>query len=185
MKVGAAHLPLHYGSAPRWLFDRMAKLAREISIAIVTDFGPEEVLRRISYPFWFQSLGCVLGFDWHSSGLTTTTTGALKQGIKGLEKDLGLWIAGGKGGTSRKTPTEIETAGWQIGKDFSNLVYSSKMAAKVDTAGLQDGFDLYHHNFFFTKTGSWSVVQQGMDTQNRWARRYHWLSDNLKSFVDD
>jgi len=185
MRTGTAHLPLHYGSAPRWLFDRMAKLAREITIAIVTDYGPTEIVRRVSDPFWFQSFGCVLGFDWHSSGLTTTTTGALKQGIKGLEKDLGIWIAGGKGGTSRKTPTEIENASWQIGKDFSNLIYSSKMAAKVDSAALQDGFNLYHHNFFFTKKGDWAVVQQGMNPLNRWARRYHWLSDDLKSFVEE
>lgn len=185
MKVGSASLPLHGGKAPRWLFDRMVKLGREITIAIVELYGPEEFLKRVSHPYWFQSLGCVLGFDWHSSGVTTTTTGALKLGIAGLEKDLGLWIAGGKGGTSRKTPFEIEQTSEILGKDFSNLVYASKMSAKVDSAALQDSFQLYHHNFFFTKTGNWAVVQQGMNTENRWARRYHWLSDEVNNFVEE
>ncbi len=185
MHTGSANLPLHGGKAPRWLFDRMVKLAREITIAIVTEYGPEEMLQRISHPYWFQSLGCVLGFDWHSSGVTTTTTGALKMGIAGLENDLGLWIAGGKGGTSRKTPSEIETVGLTLGKDLSNLVYASKMSAKVDSAALQDTFQLYHHNFFFTKEGNWAVIQQGMNTENKWARRYHWLSDSFEDFVAD
>lgn len=185
MKVGTASLPLHGGKAPKWLFDRMVKLAREITTVIVVEYGPEEFLQRISHPYWFQSLGCVLGFDWHSSGLTTTTTGALKMGIKGLEQDLGLFIGGGKGGTSRKTPSEIGTVGEQIGKDFSSLVYASKMSAKVDSAALQDSFQLYHHNFFFTKTGNWAVVQQGMNTQTRWARRYHWLKSEVADFVNE
>jgi uncharacterized protein len=185
MKVGAAHLPLHGGKAPRWLFERMVSLGREITQVIVLEYGPEELLTRISHPYWFQSLGCVLGFDWHSSGLTTTTTGALKLGIKGLEKELGLYIAGGKGGTSRKTPVEIEKVGESLGKDLSNLVYASKMSAKVDSAALQDSFQLYHHNFFFTRSGKWAVVQQGMNTKTRWARRYHWLSDELTNFVND
>ncbi|OGY23820.1 MAG: hypothetical protein A2126_00325, partial [Candidatus Woykebacteria bacterium GWB1_45_5] len=185
MRVGTAHLPLHYGSAPRWLFERMAKLAREITIVIVDEFGAEEFLRRISHPYWFQSFGCVLGFDWHSSGLTTTVGGALKVGLAPISKDLGLFVAGGKGGTSRKTPDEINQTSQMLGKDFSKLVYSSKMSAKVDTAALQDGYDLYHHNFFFTKKGDWAVVQQGMNPYTRWARRYHWLSDNLTSFVEE
>lgn len=184
MRVGTASLPLHGGNAPKWLFDRMVKLGREITIAIVTEYGPEEFLRRVSHPYWFQSLGCVLGFDWHSSGLTTTTTGALKLGIRGLEKDLGLYIGGGKGATSRKTPSEIEAVGESIGKDLSSLVYASKMSAKVDSVALQDSFQLYHHNFFFTKSGSWAVVQQGMNTQTRWARRYHWLSEKIENFVE-
>lgn len=141
--------------------------------------------KRISHPYWFQSLGCVLGFDWHSSGLTTTTTGALKLGIKGMEKDLGLFIGGGKGATSRKTPGEIEAVGETLGKDFNNLVYASKMSAKVDSAAVQDSFQLYHHNFFFTKNGKWAVVQQGMNTNNRWARRYHWLSSSVTNFVEE
>lgn len=185
MKTGSATLPLHYGGAPKWLFRRMEHLSREIVSSIVLDFGPDELVRRVANPYWFQSLGCVLGFDWHSSGLTTTTTGALKAGIFGLEKDLGFWIAGGKGATSRKTPAEIENTAQRLGKDFSHLIYSSKMSAKVDSAALQDGFQLYHHNFFFTKNGKWAVVQQGMNLQNRWARRYHWLSDDLVSFVEE
>lgn len=185
MKTGIANLALHHGSAPRWLFERMSNLAREVTTAIVFDYGPEEFLNRISHPYWFQSLGCVLGFDWHSSGLTTTTTGALKSGIRGLEKDLGLWIAGGKGRTSRKTPDEINRVSQDLGKDFSHLVYSSKMSAKVDSAGLQDGFQLYHHNFFFTKNAKWSVVQQGMNPETHFARRYHWISDDLTSFVEE
>jgi len=163
----------------------MAKLAREITIVIVDEFGPEEFLKRISHPYWFQSFGCVLGFDWHSSGLTTTVGGALKVGLKDVSKDLGLFVAGGKGATSRKTPSEIETVSNSLGKDFSNLVYSSKMSAKVDNTALQDGFQLYHHNFFFTKAGNWAVVQQGMNPIGRWARRYHWLSDDLDSFVNE
>lgn len=185
MRVGTAHLPLHYGSAPRWLFDRMALLAREITIVIVDQFGAEEFLRRISHPYWFQAFGCVLGFDWHSSGLTTTVGGALKVGLAPVSKDLGLFVAGGKGGTSRKTPQEIIQISNLLDKDFSQLVYSSKMSAKVDSAALQDGYNLYHHNFLFSKSGSWAVVQQGMSEQNRWARRYHWLSDNLVSFVEE
>ncbi len=185
MRTGSANLPLHGGKAPRWLFDRMVKLAREVTIAIVTEYGPQEMLTRVSHPYWFQSLGCVLGFDWHSSGVTTTTTGALKMGIIGLEKDLGLWIAGGKGGTSRKTPSEIEAVSQNLGKDLSNLIYASKMSAKVDSAALQDTFQLYHHNFFFTENGNWAVIQQGMNTDNKWARRYHWLSDSVNSFITD
>ena len=185
MRTGTANLPLHGGNAPRWLFDRMAKLAREVTIVIVDEFGPEEFLRRISHPYWFQSFGCVLGFDWHSSGLTTTVGGALKVGLKDVSKDLGLFVAGGKGGTSRKTPSEIETVSNQLGKDFSQLIYSSKMSAKVDSSALQDGYGLYHHNFFFTESGNWAVVQQGLNPLNRSARRYHWLSNNLTSFVEE
>lgn len=185
MKVGTAHLPLHGGKAPPWLFNRMAKLAREITVAVVLNFGPDEFLKRISHPYWFQSFGCILGFDWHSSGVTTTVGGALKVGLRDVSKDLGLYIAGGKGGTSRKTPSEIEAVSHQLGKDFSRLVYSSKMSAKVDSAALQDGYQLYHHNFLFTKNGNWAVFQQGMNDKTRWARRYHWLSENMNSFVNE
>jgi hypothetical protein len=185
MRTGTAFLPLHGGYAPKWLFDRMAKLAREITIVIVDEYGPNEFLRRISHPYWFQSFGCVLGFDWHSSGLTTTVGGSLKVGLKDVSKDLGLFVAGGKGGTSRKTPGEIENTSNLLGKDFSKLIYSSKMSAKVDSAALQDGYQLYHHNFFFTSAGNWAVVQQGMNGNNHWARRYHWLSDTLNSFVEE
>jgi hypothetical protein len=182
-RTGIANLPLHYGKAPRWLFDRMTRLAREITIAITTEFGPEEMLRRLSDPFWFQAFGCVLGYDWHSSGVTTTVCGALKEGIKGLETDLGLFVAGGKGKTSRKTPAEIESRGHLIKPEPSTLVYASRMAAKVDNSALQDGYQLYHHVFFFTADGSWSVVQQGMNENNRYARRYHWLGEKVTDFV--
>ena len=184
-RTGIANLPLHYGKAPRWLFDRMVKLAREITIAIVADFGAEEMLRRLSHPYWFQAFGCVLGYDWHSSGVTTTLCGALKEGIKGLEKDLGLFVAGGKGKTSRKTPSEIELWGDLISLDPTPLVYASRMSAKVDSAAIQDGYQLYHHAFVFTAGGSWAVVQQGMNETTRYARRYHWLGEAVKSFVNE
>lgn len=182
-KTGSVDLPLHYGKAPAWLFQRMTKLARAVTIAIVEDSGPEEVLKRLSDPLWFQAFGCLLGFDWHSSGLTTTVCGALKEGVDGLESELGLFVAGGKGGTSRKTPQEIGQASESLGRDLSPLVYASRMAAKVDSAALQDGYQLYHHNFFFTPQGKWAVVQQGMNTDTRYARRYHWLGDKVKDFV--
>jgi hypothetical protein len=183
MRTGIADLPLHRGTAPRWLFNRMSQLSREIVIAIVEDFGPSELLSRLSDPFWFQSLGCVLGFDWHSSGVTTTVCGALKVGIKGLEKDLNLWVAGGKGRASRRTPLEIRTAAETVSLDEEGLIYASRMAAKVDSSALQDGYQIYHHCFFFDGTGSWAVVQQGMNPDNGFARRYHWLSSGVKDFV--
>jgi len=185
LKTGTADLPLHYGKAPAWLFGRMKNLAREIAIFIVSEFGPDEMLRKLSDPFWFQSFGCVLGFDWHSSGLTTTVCGSLKEGIKGLEEDLGFFAAGGKGRTSRKTPSEIEDFCAKISYDPQDLVYASKMVAKVDSAALQDGFQLYHHCFFFTNEGSWCVVQQGMNETNRYARRYHWINSEVKDFVNE
>ena len=184
-KTGIAHLPLHYGKAPPWLFDRMVKLAREITIAIVTDFGSEEMLRRLSHPFWFQALGCILGFDWHSSGVTTTLCGALKEGIKGLERELGLFIAGGKGRASRRTPSEIEVWGEKISLNPAPLVYASRMSAKVDSSAVQDGYQLYHHTFLFTPSGSWAVIQQGMNEVTRYARRYHWLGEAVSSFVNE
>ncbi len=178
------NLPLHGGKAPLWLFTRMKKLSREIISMIVSEYGSREMLCRLSDPLWFQALGCVLGFDWHSSGVTTTVCGALKESIKGLEKDLGFFIAGGKGGTSRKTPSEIENAASLMGKDFNNLIYSSKIVAKVDSNALQDGYQLYHHTFIFTTDGKmWSVIQQGMNEENKMARRYHWISEGLKSYI--
>lgn len=184
MKTGTVNLPLHGGKAPAWLFSRMTRLAREILLLIVSEHGPEEVLKRISDPLWFQALGCVLGFDWHSSGVTTTVCGALKEASKGLEKDLGLYVAGGKGAASRKTPSEITDAQEKSGKDFSHLVYSSKITAKVDNNALQDGYQLYHHSFFFTSDGKqWAVVQQGMNDAASMARRYHWISSKVTDFV--
>lgn len=184
-RTGIANLPLHYGKAPRWLFERMVKLAREITIAIVTDFGAEEMLRRLSHPYWFQAFGCILGFDWHSSGVTTTLCGALKEGIKGLERELGFFVAGGKGRTSRQTPLELKNWGELISIDPAPLVYASRISAKVDSSALQDGYQLYHHAFFFTSQGSWAVVQQGMNLANRYARRYHWLGERVTSFVNE
>jgi len=163
----------------------MRLLAREITLAIVSEYGPEEMLGRLSDPAWFQAFGAVLGFDWHSSGVTTTVCGALKDGLRGLEHESGLIVAGGKGGVSRKTPAEIESAAAAglLSAEPQGLVYASKMAAKVDSAGLQDGYQIYHHSFFFTRGGSWAVVQQGMNDLNRKARRYHWLSDTMTDFV--
>jgi len=183
MKTGTANLPLHYGSAPRWLFSRMKQLAEEIVQVIVLEYGPAGLLKHLSDPFWFQALGCVLGFDWHSSGLTTTTCGAIKEGVKGQEEELGLFVAGGKGSTSRKTPAEIVAWGEQTGIDAESLVYSSRTAAKVDSAAVQDGYQIYHHVFFFDAAGNWAVVQQGMNIGTKMARRYHWLSMDVKDFV--
>ncbi len=185
-KSGITNLPLHYGKAPRWLFERMVKLAREISIIIIEEFGPIEFLKRISDPFWFQSLGCILGFDWHSSGVTTTVCGALKEGVKNIEKQLGIFITGGKGSTSRKTPEEIiRKCEMTSISSPENLVYASKIVAKVDNSAIQDGFQLYQHNLIFTKDSEWAVIQQGMNTENRYARRYHWNSLDIKSFIEE
>jgi hypothetical protein len=161
----------------------MTILAREILIALVSEFTPEEVLKRLSDPYWFQAFGCVLGFDWHSSGLTTTTLGAAKEGIRGLEGELGVFIAGGKGATSRKTPEHIERIGEKYSIDIHNLIYASRMSAKVDNAGVQDGYQLYHHVFIFTRKGHWAVIQQGMNPERRNARRYHWLGTDVRDFV--
>ena len=184
-QTGIAQLPLHSGKAPAWLFQRMVRLGREITRLIVENDGPEAFVQRLADPFWLQSLGCVLGFDWHSSGVTTTVCGALKEGLKGREKELGLIIAGGKGATSRKTPQEIVTAGEKYPLDCSPdaLVYLSRLTAKVDNNAIQDGFQLYHHSFFFTFSGSWAVIQQGMN--DRFARRYHWLSETVQSMTMD
>ncbi|NIO44035.1 MAG: DUF763 domain-containing protein [Candidatus Aenigmarchaeota archaeon] len=184
MKTGVADLPLHYGSCPRWLFKRMKKLGKAVTEIIVYEFGKDEFLKRISDPFFFQSFACVLGFDWHSSGVTTTVTGALKEGLKSGE--LGIVVLGGKGKASRKTPSEIE----KLDKIFSlssskieKLKTASRLSAKVDNSALQDGFQLYHHSFFVSEDGKWSVIQQGMNPKIHYARRYHWLSEKVKSFV--
>jgi len=182
-RTGIANLPLHYGKVPPWLFGRMSELAREITVVTVTEFGTGEMLRRLSDPYWFQAFGCVLGYDWHSSGVTTTVCGALKEGMRGLERELGLFVAGGKGRTSRKTPVEIENRGHLLMVNPAALVYASRMSAKVDNSALQDGYQLYHHTFFFTREGSWAVVQQGMNEVNRYARRYHWLGEKVRDFV--
>jgi hypothetical protein len=182
-QTGIAQLPLHGGKAPAWLFQRMVRLGREITRLIIENDGPQAFLQRIADPYWLQSLGCVLGFDWHSSGVTTTVCGALKEGIKGREKEFGLVIAGGKGATSRKTPGEIISAAERCPLDCSPdaLIYLSRLIAKVDNNAIQDGFQLYHHSFFFTFDGSWAVVQQGMN--DRFARRYHWFSKSVRSLI--
>ncbi len=184
-RTGVANLPLHGGAAPKWLFNRMVKLSEGIVEVIIHEYGKDEFLRRISDPFWFQSLSCVLGFDWHSSGCTTVTCGALKEAIK-PEKH-GFAIAGGKGKASRKTIKQIE----EIGEVFSftdskikELQYSSRMSAKVDNTAIQDGHNLYHHVFLFTERGKWSVIQQGMCSDTSYARRYHWLS-GFDNFISD
>lgn len=182
-RTGTATLPLHYGKAPYWLFSRMTLLSREIITALASEFSPEEILKRLSDPYWFQAFGCVLGFDWHSSGLTTTVMGAVKEGVKGLERDLGIFIAGGKGATSRKTPEQIEFIGDKYSIETKNLIYASRMSAKVDTSAVQDGYQLYHHVLIFTPRKHWAVVQQGMNPDNKTARRYHWLGDDVKDFV--
>jgi hypothetical protein len=183
MRTGIAHLPLHYGKAPSWLFQRMKSLSKEITLFIIDAYGVEEMLLRLSDPFWFQAFGCALGFDWHSSGLTTTVCGALKEGIRSMEKELGFYIAGGKGKVSRKTPQEIEEICDLRAIDGTSLIYASRISAKVDSAAVQDGYQIYHHTFFFTTSGSWAVVQQGMNEETRYARRYHWLSQGVKDFV--
>lgn len=184
-RVGLADLPLHTGRAPAWLFGRMVRLAREILGHVVADYGSNEVLARLSDPFWFQAFGCVLGFDWHSSGVTTTTCGAIKEAVRGLEADFGFVVAGGKGVASRRTPAEIEQACERLGQDPAALVRASRLSAKVDNTALQDGHQLYHHTFLFTPKGSWCVIQQGMSDVARTARRYHWLGDRVTSFVEE
>jgi hypothetical protein len=183
--TGFASLPLHGGKAPAWLFGRMVRLSREIVIYLASEYGAPEILRRLSDPFWFQAFGCVLGFDWHSSGVTTTVCGAVKEAVKDIDRELGFFAAGGKGATSRKTPAQVTEVCERIGADPQPLVYASRTAAKVDSAAVQDGYQLYHHVFFFTPAGDWCVVQQGMSDETRMARRYHWLSEHLASFVDE
>ncbi len=182
-KTGITTLPLHYGKAPKWLFERMTALSKEIIIAIVSEFGQKILLKKLADPYWFQALGCVLGFDWHSSGLTTTVTGALKEGLRGIEGEIGVFIAGGKGATSIKTPQQIRILADRYSFDPEPLIYASRMSAKVDNSAIQDGYSLYHHVFIFTRKGEWAVVQQGMNEDERTARRYHWLSDNVQNFV--
>ena len=184
-RTGTADLPLHGGRAPAWLFQRMSRLAREIVVFMASELGTAEILRRLSDPHWFQAFACVLGFDWHSSGVTTTATGALKEGVRGLEDDLGLYVAGGKGATSRRTPSEIERFCERLGRDPAPLVRASKVSAKVENTAVQSGHQLYHHSFVFTADGSWAVIQQGMSDETKTARRFHWLGESVASFVEE
>jgi hypothetical protein len=184
-RSGTADLPLHYGYVPQWLAERMANLGLAITEAIVTEYGKEEIIRRLSDPFWFQSLGAVMGMDWHSSGVTTSVMGALKRAVNPHSKELGIFICGGKGKYSKQTPSELLKIAGSTGLDGNNLVECSKLSAKVDNSAVQDGFQLYTHNFIVSDTGKWTVVQQGMNPNDKTARRYHWHSDNIKSFVEE
>jgi len=184
-RSGSADLPLHYGYVPKWLAERMAKLGLAITEAIITEYGQEEVVRRLSDPFWFQSLGAVMGMDWHSSGITTSVMGALKKAINPHAKQLGIYICGGKGKFSKETPAELLKIADSTGLNGNLLVRSSKLSAKVDNTAVQDGFQLYTHNFIVTDKGHWTVVQQGMSPGNKTARRYHWHSETIRSFVEE
>jgi uncharacterized protein len=184
-RTGSADLPLHGGKVPLWLASRMARLGRVIVEALLLEVGRDEVLRRLADPFWFQSLGAVMGMDWHSSGITTSVMGALKRGLEPVQHELGLHICGGRGRHSRATPAELLALGDRLGIDGQALGQTSRLVAKVDSAAVQDGFDIYLHSFVVTDDGAWTVVQQGMCTARRQARRYHWLSEGLRSFVEE
>src|SRR6202165_1239341 len=183
-RAGSADLPLHGGRVPPWLADRMTRLGTVIAEAIVHHYGRDELLRRLASPFWFQSFGAVMGMDWHSSGITTSVIGALKRGLTPLRTELGIHVCGGRGKHSRQTPQELVAIGERVGFDGAALAQASRLVAKVDSAAVQDGFDLYLHGFIVTDEGRWVVVQQGMNGERKQARRYHWLSEGLKSFVD-
>ncbi len=183
-RSGSADLPLHGGHVPKWLADRMTSLGSIISQAIIYEYGRDELLRRFAHPFWFQSFGAVMGMDWHSSGITTSVIGALKRGLAPMGRELGLYVCGGRGSHSRKTPTELVAIGERVGFDGSALAQTSRLVAKVDIAAVQNGFNLYLHGFIVTDEGRWVVIQQGMNDDRGQARRYHWLSEGLESFVD-
>src|SRR3954464_14854819 len=184
-RSGSADLPLHGGRVPPWLGARMTRLGTVITQAIVHHYGRDDFLRRLAHPFWFQSFGAVMGMDWHSSGITTSVLGALKRGLTPLRAELGIHVCGGRGKHSRKTPDELVAVGERTGIDGAALAQASRLVAKVDSAAIQDGFDLYLHGFIVTDDGQWVVVQQGMNGESRYARRYHWLSEGLTSFVDE
>jgi hypothetical protein len=183
-RTGTANLPLHPGKAPRWLFKRMVALSKGISEAVIYEYGTDEFLRRLSDPFWFQAFSCVLGYDWHSSGTTTVTCGALKEALN--PEDYGITLCGGKGKASQNTLGEIEGCGEQFNLSSSmidRLQYCSRMAAKVDNTAIQDGHSLYHHVFIVTENKNWAVIQQGLNETTHYARRYHWLGEEVEHFV--
>ncbi|GGB66318.1 hypothetical protein GCM10007424_02840 [Flavobacterium suaedae] len=184
-KSGSADLPLHNGHVPRWLSERMAKLGLSIVETIALEFSTEEVIDKLANPFWFQSLGAVMGMDWHSSGITTSVLGALKRSVNPHAKDLGIYICGGKGKHSMKTPTELLQVGDRTGLNGNELARLSKLTAKVDNTAVQDGFNLYQHNFIVDNKGNWCVIQQGMNGLTNMARRYHWHSKDLKSYINE
>ncbi|RWI85356.1 DUF763 domain-containing protein [Mesorhizobium sp.] len=183
-RSGSADLPLHGGRVPKWLGDRMTRLGAVLCEAIIHHYGRDELLRRLAHPFWFQSFGAVMGMDWHSSGITTSVIGALKRGLNPMAGELGIHVCGGRGAHSRKTPGELLAIGDHVGLDGQALATASRLVAKVDSAAVQDGYDLYLHGFIVSDDGRWVVVQQGMNGDARQARRYHWLSEGLTSFVD-
>src|SRR2546423_4261344 len=186
-RSGIADLPLHGGRVPTWLAERMIKLGTAICENVLYSYGPSELLSRLSDPFWFQSLGCVMGMDWHSSGITTSVLGALKRGLgssRGAD-ELGVHVCGGRGRHSRRTPDELRALGERIGFDGEGLARTSKLVAKVDSAAVQDGYQLYLHGFIVADDGKWVVVQQGMRDADGTARRYHWLSEGVRDFVDE
>lgn len=183
-RSGYADLRLHGGRVPAWLATRMAALGRVIAEAVVHHYGADELLRRLSHPFWFQSFGSVMGMDWHSSGITTSVLGALKRGLAPVERELGIYVCGGRGRASRRTPDELLRVGERTGIDAARLAETSRLVAKIDSAAVQDGYELYLHGFIVTANGGWCVVQQGMSAMRREARRYHWLSEGLASFLD-
>jgi hypothetical protein len=184
-RTGSADLPLHGGHVPHWLSARMARLGAVITEAIVHEYGRDEFLRRLAHPFWFQSFGAVMGMDWHSSGITTSVIGALKRGLDPIEQELGIHVCGGRGKHSRQTPHELVTIGERVGFNGGQLAKASRLVAKVDSAAVQDGFDLYLHGFVVTDDAKWVVVQQGMNGDLRQARRYHWLSEGVGDFVNE
>ncbi len=184
-RTGHADLPLHVGTVPKWLADRMMQMGTLIVESIIENFGKKEVLVRLSDPLWFQSLGAVMGMDWHSSGITTSVMYALKRGINSRAREFGLCICGGRGKYSRKTPDELQFLADATGLDGTKLINSSKLVAKVDSTAVQDGFQLYMHNFILSSEGDWTVVQQGMNVNTKTARRYHWSSENLRSFIEE
>ena len=183
-RTGTANLPLHGGRVPEWLRQRMARLGRVIVEAIALRYGRDAVLERLAHPFWFQAFGAVMGMDWHSSGITTSVVGALKRGLGPVEAELGLRVCGGRGRHSRATPRELRAVGERTGLDGDALARTSRLVAKVDSACLQDGYQLYLHAFVVADDGRWVVVQQGLCDRRREARRYHWRSEGLRDFVD-
>ncbi|MET0404634.1 MAG: DUF763 domain-containing protein [Cystobacter sp.] len=183
-RAGSADLPLHSGRVPDWLAERMARMSRVLVEALVLHYGRHEVLRRFAHPFWFQSFGAVMGMDWHSSGVTTTVLGALKRGLTPGGRQLGLYVVGGKGVQARRVPDELLFIGERVGIDATSLVRASRLTARVDSAAVRDGFELYSHSLLFTDDNAWAVVQQGRNPVAGQARRYHWLSEGLGSFVE-
>ncbi len=182
-RSGSADLPLHYGSVPSWLAHRMEKLGRAITESIVCGYGTAEFLARLSDPFWFQAFGCVMGMDWHSSGITTSVMAALKRGINPLSRELGIYVCGGRGKQSRRTPDELREQADRLSLDGPALVRASRLAARVDNNAIGDGFQIYLHNFVLTSSGDWAVVQQGLNGTTKLARRYHWHSANVRDFA--